>query len=55
VSHASRTQFYVREPQYAFTKAGEVYTLQLTLPFVQKEELAISRQHDEVGDPGGYV
>ena len=45
---ADPTQFYLREPPYTFTKAGEVYTLQLTLPFVQKEELAISRQHDEV-------
>jgi arsenite/tail-anchored protein-transporting ATPase len=45
---ADPTQFYLREPPYAFTKAGEAYTLQLTLPFVQKEELAISRQHDEV-------
>src|SRR5499425_610945 len=42
------TQFYLREPPYTFTKTGELYTLQLTLPFVQKEELAISRQHDEV-------
>jgi arsenite/tail-anchored protein-transporting ATPase len=45
---ADPTQFYLHEPPYTFTKAGEVYTLQLTLPFVQKEELAISRQHDEV-------
>jgi arsenite-transporting ATPase len=45
---ADPTQLYLREPPYAFTKAGETYTLQLTLPFVQKEELTISRQHDEV-------
>jgi len=45
---ADPSQFYLHEPPYTFTKAGEVYTLQLTLPFVQKEELAISRQHDEV-------
>jgi len=42
------TQCYPHEPPYTFTKAGEVYTLQLTLPFVQKEELTLSRQHDEV-------
>ncbi len=42
------TQFYLQEPPFAFTKAEEVYTLHLDLPFVHKEEIAISRQDDEV-------
>jgi arsenite-transporting ATPase len=47
-SKADPTQFYVQSPPYTFTKRDEVYTLELNLPFVQKEEIDITRQQEDV-------
>jgi len=45
---ADPTQFSMQEPPYTFTKDGETYTLALHLPFVHKEEIAITRQQENV-------
>jgi arsenite-transporting ATPase len=42
------TQGSLEAPPYAFTKEGEHYRLELTLPFVQKEEIDITRQREDL-------
>lgn len=41
-------QCYISSPAYAFHKEGEDYTLEVTLPFVQKEEVDLTRQADDL-------
>jgi arsenite-transporting ATPase len=42
------TQFYLKEPPYSFAKDNGGYRLELNLPFVQKEEIDVAREADEL-------
>ena len=42
------SQCYMSSPSYAFNKEGSDYTLEVVLPFVQKEEIDLTRQGDNL-------
>ncbi len=45
---ADPMQCYLEAPAYTFTKEGTAYRLDMALPFVQKDEIDLTRQQDNL-------
>jgi arsenite-transporting ATPase len=42
------SQCYISSPAYTFKKEGRDYTLEVVMPFVQKEEIDLTRQAEDL-------